>query len=282
MIPADLFRANLALIDRTIDRVCRRSRLFGPDAEDFASEVRLALMSDDYAVLRKWEQRSSLATFLTVVVQRMLADVRVKAYGRWHPSAEAQRLGEAALVLERMIRRDRRTVEEAVPLVRSIDPSLTRADVETLARRLPERSERPRAVDVDDTAEVALVSTDGADERAIGDERARLSARTSRIMRDTLADLTAEDRTILRFHYGSSMTLADIARSLRLPQRPLYRRIERLHNVLREALAGAGIDAPLIGELIGAADAEMDFGWKSSTPLPSKEGERPEPAEERS
>jgi len=280
MNPADLFRANLALIDRTIDRVCRRSRLFGPDAEDFASEVRLTLMSDDYAVLRKWEQRSSLATFLTVVVQRMLADLRVKAYGRWHPSAEAQRLGESAMVLERMIRRDRRTIEEAVPLVRTIDPSLTRAEIETMARRLPPRSERPRAVDVDDTAERAFVSRDGADARALGGERAELSARTSSIMRDTLAGMTAEDRTILRFHYGSSMTLADIARALRVPQRPLYRRIERLHNVLRDALAGAGIDGSLIGELIGAADAEMDFGWKNSTPLPSKDGEGPETAEE--
>src|SRR5438045_3685156 len=81
MNPGDLFRANLPLIDRTIDRVCRRARLFGPDAEDFASDVRLALMADDYAVLRKWEQRSSLATFLTVVVQRMLVDRRVRTYG---------------------------------------------------------------------------------------------------------------------------------------------------------------------------------------------------------
>jgi RNA polymerase sigma factor for flagellar operon FliA len=282
MNPADLFRASLALIDRTIDRVCRRSRLFGPDAEDFASDVRLALMADDYAVLRKWEQRSSLATFLTVVIQRMLVDLRVKTYGRWHPSAEAQRLGEAAVVLERMIRRDRRTIEEAVPLVRSIDPSLTRADVETLARRLPERTERPRTVDVDDTAEQSFVASEVADSRAIGGDRARLLAQTSRTVRQALGAMTSEDRAILRFHYGSSMTMADIARTLRLPQRPLYRRIERLHGVLRQALAGAGIDADSIGELIGAADAEMDFGWKTGTARPSNEDEGPKPAEERS
>src|SRR5258708_23531834 len=96
MNPGDLFRANLSLIDRTIDRICRRSRLFGPDAEDFPSHVRLALIADDYAVLRKWEQRSSLATFLPVVVQRLLADHRVKPSGRGHPSPAAQRLGDAA------------------------------------------------------------------------------------------------------------------------------------------------------------------------------------------
>ncbi len=281
MNPGDLFRANLSLIDRTIDRICRRSRLFGPDAEDFASDVRLALIADDYAVLGKWEQRSSLATFLAVVVQRLLADHRVKAYGRWHPSAEAQRLGEAAVALERLLRRDRRTVEEAIPLVRSIDPLLTRGDVETLARRIPERHERPRAVDVDDAGETAFVASDGADAQVLGNERHRLSAETSRIIRDALGRMSAEDRAILRFHYGSSMTLADIARALRLPQRPLYRRIERLHGTLRTALQAAGIDESTIGGLIGAADNEMDFGWKNSTPLPSQE-EATKPVEEQS
>jgi RNA polymerase sigma factor for flagellar operon FliA len=234
-------------------------------------------MADDYAVLRKWEQRSSLATFLTVVVQRMLADRRVKAYGRWHPSAEAQRLGEAAMVLERLLRRDRRTVEEAVPLVRAIDPTLTRAEIEGLARRLPERIERPRAVDVDDAGENALVAENGADDRALGGERKRLSVQTSRIIRETLERMSAEDRTILRFHYGASMTLADISRALRLPQRPLYRRIERLHEELRKALTRNGIDVSTVGDLIGAADSEMDFGWKNSTSIPSLEGEGTKP-----
>jgi RNA polymerase sigma factor for flagellar operon FliA len=280
MNPGDLFRANLPLIDRTIDRVCRRSRLFGPDAEDFASDVRLALMADDYAVLRKWEQRSSLATFLAVVVQRIMADHRVRAYGRWHPSAEATRQGEAAVALERLLWRDRRTVEEAVPLVRAIDPSLTRGDVEALASRLPERRARPRPVDVDAT-ELALAASDRAEDAALGNERQRLSDRTSGIMRETLKSMSAEDRTILRFHYGASMTLADIARALRLPQRPLYRRIERLHNALRAALAAAGIDESIVGELIGAYDSEMDFGWKTASALPSQ-GEGRNPAEERS
>ncbi len=271
MNPGDLFRANLPLIDRTIDRVCRRSRLFGPDAEDFASEVRIALMADDYAVLRKWEQRSSLATFLTVVVQRMLADRRVRAYGRWHTSAEAQRLGDAAVVLERLLRRDRRTVEEAIPLVRAIDPSLTRADIEAMARRLPDRVDRPRPVDVEDVGEHVFVADDGADVGAIVHERQRLSAAASRAIRQAMEEMDPEDRTILHFHYGASMTLADISRALRLPQRPLYRRIERLHETLRKALIRSGIQEDAIADLIGTPENEMDFGWKNGSAIPSLE-----------
>ena len=185
------------------------------------------------------------------------------------------------MVLERLLRRDRRTVEEAIPLVRSIDPLLTRSDVETLARKIPERHERPRAIDVEDVSETAFVATNGADARALGNERNRLSNETSGIIRATLGRMTEEDRAILRFHYGASMTLADIARVLRLPQRPLYRRVERLHGILRIALQSAGIDESTIGDLIGASDNEMDFGWKNSTPLPSSE-KGTKPAEERS
>ena len=53
------------------------------------------------------------------------------------------------------------------------------------------------------------------------------------------------------------MSIADISRMIRLPQRPLYRRIEALNQRLREALLAAGLHAASLMELIGS-DAEMD------------------------
>ena len=44
MDPRELFQSNLALIDRVIGRVCIKGRLFDADAEDFASDARLALL----------------------------------------------------------------------------------------------------------------------------------------------------------------------------------------------------------------------------------------------
>ena len=59
---ADLFRSNLPLIDRVIARVCRQANVRDADADDFSSAVKVALIEDDYAVLRSWQRRSSLAT----------------------------------------------------------------------------------------------------------------------------------------------------------------------------------------------------------------------------
>ncbi|HYR27537.1 MAG TPA: sigma-70 family RNA polymerase sigma factor [Thermoanaerobaculia bacterium] len=247
MNPDELFRANLALIDRVIDGVCRRARLRPEDAEDFASNVKVALMEDDYAILRKYEERSSLKTFLTVVVQRLLVDERMRSYGRWHPSAEAKRMGEAAVLLETMLYRDRRALAEVVPHVRALDPALAPADVERMAARLPERGAvRPRAVALD---EETFVAAERADARALDAEARRLSERASRVIRETLDAQTLEDRMLVRFRFGSSMTIAKISQMMRLPQRPLYRRLESLLERMRNALTAAGIDASAVEDL---------------------------------
>jgi hypothetical protein len=82
-----LFLANLDLIDRIIGFVCRRHYLNAADAEDFASHARLELMVDEYAVLRKFQGRSSLKTFLSITLQRIFFDYRIAA---WASSARSK------------------------------------------------------------------------------------------------------------------------------------------------------------------------------------------------
>ena len=258
---AELFETNLPLIDRVIGAVCRREGVWGADAEDFASTVRLALIEDDYAILRGFEARSSLSTFLTIVVQRLLHDEWTRRHGRWHPSREAERLGEAAVVLEQLLRRDHRSIDEALPIVRNVDASITRAQLVELERRLPARTPRPRQVELED-ADAFVATTDGADARAITHDLERLSDRAGRVVRDAIGAMPLEDRSILRFHFGSSMSIADISRMLRLPQRPLYRRIEALLRALRAALVRDGISARDAADLIGSSTLQIDFGLR--------------------
>ncbi|HEX7137003.1 MAG TPA: hypothetical protein VF219_04120, partial [Vicinamibacterales bacterium] len=90
MSPEELFRENLQLIDRIATRVCHKARLFGADAEDFASAFRLHLIDGDYAALRRFEGRCSLVTYLTIVAQRLLGQDRMRTWGRWHESEAAR------------------------------------------------------------------------------------------------------------------------------------------------------------------------------------------------
>src|SRR6185436_14576160 len=82
-----------------------------------------------------------------------------------------------------------------------------------------------------------------------------------RAMRSLLETFPAEDRLLIRLRFGSDMSVADIARMTRLPQRPLYRRLESLLARFRGALADAGIDRTTAEDLVGSDDhTTLDFG----------------------
>lgn len=260
MEAADLFAANLEVIEHAALVVCRRARLSPVDTEDFLSAARLALIENDYAVLRQYQGRSSLAGYLAVVFQRLLADERTRTLGRWRSSREAERMGGAGILLETLVRRDRRPLAEALPIVQAAYPGLARDEIESMAAHLPARLPRPRAVDLDGGPAALLAASDHADMRTrLGDAQALLR-RTSQVVRSTLAGFSTEDRMLIRMRFGSAMSIADISRMLRLPQRPLYRRLESLLGRLRAALLAAGLDAASLADLIGTATCDMDFG----------------------
>ena len=261
MDPKELLQANLGLIEGIALRACRRARLRDADAEDFAASVKLALVEDDYAVLRKWEGRAALATYLTIVIERLLADDRMHKLGRFHASAEATRLGPAAILLESLVVRDGRSIEEALPVVRSVDPAITPESAEALLARLPQR--RPRAVTIglEDAPVRAVSSPQNAERAMISAEAAKLLITAAAIIRATIASFALEDRTLVRFRFGLGLNISDIARMMRLPQRPLYRRVEGLLMRLRRELEAAGIPGSSVPDLIErAAEEELDLG----------------------
>jgi RNA polymerase sigma factor (sigma-70 family) len=269
-----LFEDNLEAIERAIARVCREARLERADAEDFASSARLALLADDCAILRKFEGRSSLPTYLTVVLRRLFVDER-RASGRWYASAEAERRGPAAVRLEQLILRDRRAFAEAVQIVTREHPDVTARELEDIAAALPERAPRPVAVPVMEGDDERFAGSGTAADLVEALDVARRSERANHAVRMAMTTMTAEDRAILRLRYSGNASIANIARALGLEQRPLYRRIEALLGALRRALEGAGVDAASADELIGTADPRLDFDLErkdeSMHPSPPKE-----------
>ncbi|HUR83148.1 MAG TPA: sigma-70 family RNA polymerase sigma factor [Thermoanaerobaculia bacterium] len=262
MDPRELLESSLEVIDRIVAAACRRARRYGPDAEDFAATVRLALIEDDYAVLRKYQGRSAFSTYLTVVIERMMDDDRNRILGRWRPSAEALRLGAAAVLLESLVRRDGRPLDEVLPLVQAVDRLLTREGVEAMLRQIPERSARTQLTPLEDVAAVVRTS-DETDALALSNESRKMSERTNDVVRATLAALPAEDRALLQMRFAESMKIADISRMLRLPQRPLYRRIEGLLERFRASLAAAGVEGSAAANLLQKTSVDaLDFGFE--------------------
>ena len=256
-----LFEVNLAAIERAIARVCRETRLEGANAEDFASSARLALLADDCAILRKFEGRSSMPTYLTIVVRRLFYDER-RAEGRWYASAEAQRRGPAAVLFERLTMQERRSFRDAAELVQRQHPEVSLAGLDELAAALPQRTPRPLVVPVEDEDTERFASSSSSEERVDALDVQRRSMQANDAVRLAMAMMTAQDRVILRLRFHAGASIAQIARALNLEQRPLYRRIESLLAGLRRALEAAGLDAASVDDLIGVPEETLDFGLK--------------------
>lgn len=257
----DIFNAELDLIDRVTRFVCRRNHLSSVNADDFASHARLKLMEDGYAILGKFQGRSSLKTFLSITIQRIFLDYRNAAWGKWRPSAEALKRGPAAVLLEQLVSRDGYTFDEAFEIITTNHRvSVARPDLERLAAALPVRAKRRFETD-----EVLLNVPSGAsaDAGTWDLDRREAAGRIGTALQDLLITLPAQDRLILRARFEDGRSVRDIAEMLRLEQKPLYRRVERLLRDLRAGLEARGIGAADVNDLIGDVLIELDADDRS-------------------
>ena len=262
-----LFLSQLGVIERVISFVSARRHLPGAEADDFESHVKLKLIENDYAVLRKFQGRSSLRTYLTVVIQRLFLDYRISAWGKWRPSAEATRAGEVAVLLERLTGRDGYGFEEACELMETNHQVIVpRSELEAIAGRLPSRTRRRFESD----EALAHVPSDQPplDDVIAEGERAATAARVAAALTAGMAGLDAQDRLVLALRFEDGRTVVEIARLLQLDQKGLYRRLERLMKELRAALQAHGVDAAAALEIFESAAVSID--WRGDTKETSK------------
>lgn len=257
MRPEDLFLSNLGLIDRVTAFVCRRSRLRPDEAEEFTSHVHLKLIEDDYAVLRKFEGRSSLATYLTTVIHRLFFQYRVQLWGKWRPSAEARRLGDKAITVERLITRDGHSLSETIDILTTgAERDFTRAEIEALYVRLPPRSPRPSLVS-ELPAHAEVPAADRSDDAILSAERHQTARAAAAALDEAIASMDAEDQVILKMRFWSALRVPEIAAALHLDAKKIYKRIDRLLGVLRSRLLDAGIGAEEIAQLLAYGDENL-------------------------
>ena len=234
------FLEMLPTVERIIVALARRNRLRGDDADDFASVARTRLIENDYAVLRKFRGASSLTTYLTVVIATVLRDYRISEWGRWRSSAAACRRGTLAVKLEILTRREGFALAQAGEALRTSGATtLTDRELCALADHFPERAPLRPVQSREAPADVP--SPMRADEAIEEEEHIAHFNTVRRALSTALMSLDPEARLIVHMHFVESMSLADIARGLSIPQKPLYRRLHRALVTLRLFLERTGI-----------------------------------------
>lgn len=228
--------SDFALLCDVIASVARRSGLPGDEAQDFSQHVHLRLLEKNYAPLAMFAGQSSFRTYLTVVVNRLLLDWRNARFGKWRPSAVAERLGPAAVDLDRLITRDGHDVDQAVSIVAGYPGAPSPAALRAIAETLPART-KVRAVVVDDLEPLHLGGFVDPIER---EQDAAAQQQLIRALRRACRTLPEADRYLLFLRFSRQMAVPAIAEVLGEPAKPLYRRLERIYAALRRTIAQPG------------------------------------------
>jgi RNA polymerase sigma factor for flagellar operon FliA len=254
----EVFLTNLCLIDKAIGYVCRRNRVVRDEEEEFGSHVKFKLIESNYAIIRKFEGRSAFATYMTTVIQRMFFQYRVQMWGKWRPSAQARRLGDKGITLERLLTRDGYTYSEAVAVLTTGQPPVFTVDeIEAMYIRLPIRHARPVLV-------AAMEIKDGGpsvEPVLFSGERAVFARHTAATIDAAIATMESEDQLILRLRFWNARTIPEIGRALKLDEKKLYKRINKLLAQLKLTLEDAGVKSEAACELLDHADHELAFAF---------------------
>lgn len=240
---------HLDLIDQIVRTTARRRHLSGVETDDFAGFVSLRLVEDNYAILRKFQNRSSLWTYLVAVIERASLDFCAERWGKWRPSAKAVSLGTSAAVLERLVERDGYTVEEAIAIMRT---NLGVADDERTLRGFWEQlPARARLTPVDEEAAETVIDPVGADAGVDAQQHQARVDDLRQALQGGLEGLAKQDRVMLALKFNESLTAGEIAQVTNTSVPTVHRRLDRSLKQLQQALLDAGFKPREISALIG-------------------------------
>jgi RNA polymerase sigma factor (sigma-70 family) len=237
--------SDFSVLCKVVDRVARSRGLRPAQAEDFAQWVHLTLLERNYAPLARFAGRSSLQTYLTVVVRRLLIDWRNAEQGKWRPSAWARDTGGIAIDLDRLIRRDGHSVDEAMAILQQRPDCPAPVLLRDLLQQLPRRVRRREV-----PYEEGKVHAASAFQDPIETQQASIAKRhLLRLLRRAFQQLPPADRDLLRLRFGQNLPVVSIACRLGVPAKGLYRRIDRVVASLRPAVLGGARAQPSFGEV---------------------------------
>lgn len=240
---------HLDLIDQIVRTAGRRRHLSTTERDDFASFVNLRLIDDNYAILRKFQSRSSLWTYLAAVIERLSLDFCAEKWGRWRPSAMAERLGPVAVILERLVTRDLHTLEEAMEIVRTHhDVGLTYAELRKMWEQLPVRV---RTTEVGEEAAAAVRSLETSELTVEDAERQRSIDRLQGILKTAFEEIPAQDRVLIALRFDEGLSMVEIAKLLNSSVPTLHRKLDKGIKHLRASLTNSGFDPREVSNLIG-------------------------------
>lgn len=244
MYAAGYFEENLSHVEAAIRAICIRHSIYGDEAEEFASVIKLKLIEDDYKRLRDFRGNSSLKTYLYAIINRLFIDELRSRKGRWRTSADAKRLGPVAEKLEELICRDNNTFDEACYTLLSIPSysSYSRDELYEIYLKLPKKENRHLA-EIDPECLSGLSSADPHPDEVLHNKRMDSIERSIEgLIRKIVPSLNEEDRLILKMRFDNDLSISMITEVIGQKRGYVEKRINQILAGFKEVILSSGIN----------------------------------------
>lgn len=252
MDPGKFFENNLKHIEEVIKSICTRKGIYGEDAKDFASHVKIQLIENDYQKIREFRGKSNIKTYLNTVITRIYIDMKRKEQGRWRPSEAAKRVGNVGVILEELINKHGHSFEEAYEiLTTNHNISISKDEAYALYCKLPEKTASGMSIDKGDEplstiSDQALRPTEVLINRELNEKKARLLE----IIEKIRPDLSPEDRLLLKMVFEDNRKISEIARLFKKERNEIDRRLKQILAKFKEGMLARGININDVMEVI--------------------------------
>ncbi len=245
-------------IDRIIAVLARKYALTSDAQQEFRAVVLLSLVEDDYRILRAFRNESSIWTYLTKVIHNVYVSDRCSRTGRWRPSAAASRIGPLGIELERLIQVEGFLLSDALETLRTKNGEIPQDSLRELGLKASLRRRRKAMSGLRPAQAVA----DSDPERdLLARERTCRSRDARTILKRSFVGLSDGDRRLLGMRFHRGLTVAEVARRLRLDQKKLYRRMSGALRRLRREIETAGFNRLDMLSMIDERRVDLSLDW---------------------
>ena len=261
-----------------IEKQCRRSVSFNGDSGGFGSGTNFSqdcaasdneadellnealdhLRSDDFRVLRQYQGKAKLTTYLTTIISNLLIDLVRKKKGRSRVKERAREMGEVAERLYEAVYGRGYSLGEAHGFLQTTwGITASHAELGAMLEAMRGRESFLAPADAgacwpytgteiatEDGIELVVTDPAHSAERMLADDQRERSTR--RLLDTVLGELSGEDRLILSLRFPSDdteepRTNREIAEMLNLTEKAVDNRVRRALNRCRQMILGQGL-----------------------------------------
>jgi RNA polymerase sigma factor (sigma-70 family) len=220
------------------------------DADTLFNEVLDRLTEDNFKVLKNFENRSKLTTYITTIIAHLVVDIQRKQTGRRRTKERAKAMGLVGEKLYELIFAKGFPVQEAYDFLKENQKvTQTLEEIEAMVDKIRGRprahqgpAEGPEQPDI----KSVLVTEGNQEEGAI---RKQTEGLAKEVLREALSELSNEEKFIIQMRFPLSedeqpKDLSEIAKILGTTTKAVDSRIRRIFPKLKEKMLrrGSSID----------------------------------------